>query len=193
MNTPVREGETIEGSRTTRNRPYPVLKCSRCRGQGSVEALVGHTAGRWGFGRSSWSVPTTFARTANGAVFAAGAKPKVPTAAWATERTCRTSCCPRRSRRGRRGSEKPAQMDKEGMLWLLAALSSRRGFGSAPRRGRARGWARQQRRWRRLRTMLVLAEAVAEMATGRGCGGGCKGGGGGGDCQGESLVRGSSL
>ena len=24
MNTPVREGETIEGSRTTRNRPYPV-------------------------------------------------------------------------------------------------------------------------------------------------------------------------
>ena len=23
-----REGETIEGSRTTRNRPYPVLKCS---------------------------------------------------------------------------------------------------------------------------------------------------------------------
>ena len=30
MNTPVREGETIEGSRTMRNRPYPVLKCSRC-------------------------------------------------------------------------------------------------------------------------------------------------------------------
>ena len=29
MNTPVREGETIEGSRTMRNRPYPVLKCSR--------------------------------------------------------------------------------------------------------------------------------------------------------------------
>ena len=28
MNIPVREGETIEGSRTTRNRPYPVLKCS---------------------------------------------------------------------------------------------------------------------------------------------------------------------
>jgi len=27
MNTPVREGETIEGSRTMRNRPYPVLKC----------------------------------------------------------------------------------------------------------------------------------------------------------------------
>ena len=26
MNTPVREGETIEGSRTMRNRPYPVLK-----------------------------------------------------------------------------------------------------------------------------------------------------------------------
>ena len=29
MNIPVREGETIEGSRTMRNRPYPVLKCSR--------------------------------------------------------------------------------------------------------------------------------------------------------------------
>ena len=28
MNTPVRVGETIEGSRTMRNRPYPVLKCS---------------------------------------------------------------------------------------------------------------------------------------------------------------------
>ena len=28
MNTPVREGETIEGSRTTRNRPYPAFKCS---------------------------------------------------------------------------------------------------------------------------------------------------------------------
>jgi len=28
MNTSVREGETIEGSRTMRNRPYPVLKCS---------------------------------------------------------------------------------------------------------------------------------------------------------------------
>jgi len=25
MKTPVREGETIEGSRTMRNRPYPVL------------------------------------------------------------------------------------------------------------------------------------------------------------------------
>ena len=31
MNIPVREGETIEGSRTTRNRPYPVLKCSKQR------------------------------------------------------------------------------------------------------------------------------------------------------------------
>ena len=31
MNTPVREGETVEGSRTTRNRPYPVLKCSMRR------------------------------------------------------------------------------------------------------------------------------------------------------------------
>ena len=29
MNTPVRVGETIEGSRTMRNRPYPVLKCSK--------------------------------------------------------------------------------------------------------------------------------------------------------------------
>ena len=29
MNTPVRVGETIEGSRTMRNRPYPVLKCSQ--------------------------------------------------------------------------------------------------------------------------------------------------------------------
>ena len=28
MNTPVREGETTEGPRTMRNRPYPVLKCS---------------------------------------------------------------------------------------------------------------------------------------------------------------------
>ena len=28
MITPAREGETIEGSRTMRNRPYPVLKCS---------------------------------------------------------------------------------------------------------------------------------------------------------------------
>ena len=27
---PAREGETIEGSRTMRNRPYPVLKCSSC-------------------------------------------------------------------------------------------------------------------------------------------------------------------
>ena len=36
MNTPVREGETIEGSRTMRNRPYPVLKCSRPR----VEAAL---------------------------------------------------------------------------------------------------------------------------------------------------------
>ena len=29
MNTPVREDETIEGSRTMRNRPYQVLKSSR--------------------------------------------------------------------------------------------------------------------------------------------------------------------
>ena len=31
MNTPVRVGETIEGSRTMRNRPYQVLKCSKVR------------------------------------------------------------------------------------------------------------------------------------------------------------------
>ena len=40
MNTPereMREGETIEGSRTMRNRPYPVLKCSR----ESVRTTVG--------------------------------------------------------------------------------------------------------------------------------------------------------
>ena len=43
-------------------------------------------------------------------------------------------------------------MDKEGMLRLLAALSTRRGFGSASRRGRARGWARQRWRRRRQRT-----------------------------------------
>ena len=50
MNTPVREGETIEGSRTMRNRPYPVLKCS----SGNVRVLevklfyflVGGRAGR---------------------------------------------------------------------------------------------------------------------------------------------------
>ena len=42
MNTPVREGETIEGSRTTRNRPYPVLKCSSTsyvRGERGTVAL----------------------------------------------------------------------------------------------------------------------------------------------------------
>ena len=31
MNTSVREGETIEESRTMRNRPYQVLKCSSCK------------------------------------------------------------------------------------------------------------------------------------------------------------------
>ena len=36
MNTPGREGETIEGSRTMRNRPYPVLKCSS-RGCGAYQ------------------------------------------------------------------------------------------------------------------------------------------------------------
>ena len=45
MNTPVREGETIEGSRTMRNRPYPVLKCSRAR-MGRRAGLVGHRLAR---------------------------------------------------------------------------------------------------------------------------------------------------
>ena len=34
MNTPVREGETIEGSRTMRNRPYQVLKSQETSAQG---------------------------------------------------------------------------------------------------------------------------------------------------------------
>ena len=34
LNTPVRVGETIEGSRTMRNRPYPVLKCSSAQAKG---------------------------------------------------------------------------------------------------------------------------------------------------------------
>ena len=38
MNTPVREGETIEGSRTMRNRPYPVLKCGLETTQDSLES-----------------------------------------------------------------------------------------------------------------------------------------------------------
>ena len=46
MNTPVREGETIEGSRTMRNRPYPVLKCSR--GGWRPEAAIGGVAGECG-------------------------------------------------------------------------------------------------------------------------------------------------
>jgi len=41
MNTPVREGETLEGSRTMRNRPYPVLKCSKRR----ISALQSRAAG----------------------------------------------------------------------------------------------------------------------------------------------------
>ena len=41
MNTPVREGETIEGSRTMRNRPYPVLKCSGGCGGGVVRLCEG--------------------------------------------------------------------------------------------------------------------------------------------------------
>ena len=51
------------------------------------------------------------------------------------------------------------------MLLLLAALSTRRGFGSASRRGRAQGWVRRRRWRRRQRTRLVSAEAVAEAAT----------------------------
>ena len=52
MNIPVREGETIEGSRTTRNRPYPVLKCS--------SSVAGHnrglrtSLGRLTEARSTW-------------------------------------------------------------------------------------------------------------------------------------------
>ena len=37
MNTPVREGETIEGSRTMRNRPYQVLKCSSMARRACIE------------------------------------------------------------------------------------------------------------------------------------------------------------
>ena len=40
MNTPVREGETIEGSRTMRNRPYQVLKCSKGLGGLYVGSFV---------------------------------------------------------------------------------------------------------------------------------------------------------
>ena len=45
MNTPVREGETIEGSRTTRNRPYPVLKCSRVTANLEMCTLGWHVDG----------------------------------------------------------------------------------------------------------------------------------------------------
>ena len=61
-------------------------------------------------------------------------------ASWATA-TSGTGCCPRRSRCGR-GSEKPAQMDKEGMLRLLAELSEKSSrfsvaAGPSPRVGAA--------------------------------------------------------
>ena len=36
MNTPVREGETIEGSRTMRNRPYPASAQVLKKGEGGV-------------------------------------------------------------------------------------------------------------------------------------------------------------
>ena len=44
MNTPVREGETIDGSRTMRNRPYQVLKCSLLREAGAlgVQSVTSH-------------------------------------------------------------------------------------------------------------------------------------------------------
>ena len=44
MNTPVREGETIEGSRTMRNRPYPVLKCSSTHQSSLPNAAKGSTS-----------------------------------------------------------------------------------------------------------------------------------------------------
>ena len=60
MNTPVREGETIEGSRTMRNRPYPVLKCSidgekngqliRWKQEASIPAVVRIHMSRWVMG-----------------------------------------------------------------------------------------------------------------------------------------------
>ena len=44
MNTPVREGETIEGSRTMRKRPYPVLKCSSAPHDCHGHVLAAHVA-----------------------------------------------------------------------------------------------------------------------------------------------------
>ena len=46
MITPVRVGETIEGARTMRNRPYPVLKCS-IKVKNS-QARTGHQRGMGG-------------------------------------------------------------------------------------------------------------------------------------------------
>ena len=46
MNIPVREGETIEGSRTMRNRPYPVLKCSRDDDDDTVHTTTPRTTER---------------------------------------------------------------------------------------------------------------------------------------------------
>ena len=55
MNIPVREGETIEGSRTTRNRPYPVLKCSEGEGRGWTVG-DGVLAG-WAYGVAATFLP----------------------------------------------------------------------------------------------------------------------------------------
>ena len=87
MNTPVREGETIEGSRTTRIRPYPVLKCSRRKwcDYGQCRALrdpLRNTVARLG---SSTTMPkrhtmagTTHRRKAHACSLAAAASPWAP-------------------------------------------------------------------------------------------------------------------
>ena len=60
MNIPVREGETIEGSRTTRNRPYPVLKCSGGLAGGSPWGIsmdaLGLPSIAWGLPMNRWGV-----------------------------------------------------------------------------------------------------------------------------------------
>ena len=48
MNTPVREGETIEGSRTMRNRPYQVLKqVLKCTNNKQFLYIGNRTISRW--------------------------------------------------------------------------------------------------------------------------------------------------
>ena len=59
------------------------------------------------------------------------------------------------------GAVRSPQLDKEGMLRLLAELSEKSSRFSVAA-GRVRGWALRRRRQR---TRLVLAEAVAEAAT----------------------------